>query len=57
MRAAGFRGVIVGVTGALLPEEVDSFFTSGADVVIAKPVDLKLLQRDICRRTGGAVAT
>ena len=50
MRELGFRGVLVGVTGALLPHEVTTFLESGADTVVQKPVNLLALQREMRTR-------
>jgi CheY-like chemotaxis protein len=38
LRARGFGGVIVGVTGDVHPAEVAAFTRAGADAVIGKPV-------------------
>ena len=47
MRARGYRGVIIGVTGSLLEEEIAHFLTSGAAAIIEKPVDLRKLQAKV----------
>ena len=44
MRDSGYKGVIIGVTGNSLPEDIALFLREGADSVIIKPVDIGLLQ-------------
>lgn len=39
LRAMGYRGVIVGVTGNALADDQQEFIRSGADVVLTKPVN------------------
>lgn len=43
MRAAGFTGVIIGVTGNGLPEDKQKFLLSGANKILLKPVESVLL--------------
>ena len=40
----GFRNLIVGVTGNMLDDDVDEYLKAGADIVLAKPLKLDLLQ-------------
>ena len=50
MRAAGFPGLIVGVTGNVMADDVNEYIHSGADYVLGKPVnfeDLKLLMQKL----------
>ena len=47
MRAAGFTGLIIGITGNALPEDVRDFLDSGANRVLPKPVDIMALVNDI----------
>ena len=44
IRALGYRGIIVGVTGSVLQEDVDDFIGHGADFVAPKPLDVELLK-------------
>lgn len=44
IRAMGFQGLIVGLTGNALQEDVAQLKEAGADEVCTKPVDPKLLQ-------------
>jgi CheY-like chemotaxis protein len=44
IRAAGYEGLIVGLTGNALMEDVAQLKDAGADEVCTKPVDPKLLQ-------------
>ena len=44
IRRHGYRCVLIGVTGALLSEEVATFLAAGAEAVVEKPVDLCKLQ-------------
>ena len=38
MRAIGFTGRIIGITGNAMQEDLNSFTSSGADVVLTKPL-------------------
>ena len=40
---AGFGGLIIGVTGNTLGEEVTDFLNSGADIILGKPVNINQL--------------
>jgi CheY-like chemotaxis protein len=51
LRAHGYRGAIIGVTGALQPGEVESFQEAGADAIVAKPVNIAELHGAIRRLT------
>ena len=44
IRDMGYMGIIIGVTGNALPSDVNHFTTSGADMVLLKPVDMDALQ-------------
>ena len=44
MRDAGYSGYIAGVTGNVLAKDVRHFEQSGADCVLAKPLNLKRLK-------------
>jgi len=44
MRRLGFCGVIIGVTGKDAEDGGDRFAAEGADVVLSKPVDVKMLE-------------
>jgi signal transduction histidine kinase/ActR/RegA family two-component response regulator len=44
IRKLGYGGVVVGVTGNVLEEDVEFFQSKGADRVLPKPVNLKSLQ-------------
>ena len=43
IRALGFKGLIIGVTGNALPADIDTFISHGADHVIAKPLRIEEL--------------
>ena len=43
IRDLGYKGIIIGITGNALPEELSNFITSGADRSLAKPVSSELL--------------
>lgn len=45
MRAGGFKGLIVGVTGNVMAEDRDKYTLSGADYVLGKPVKVNELQQ------------
>lgn len=40
IRALGFQGMVIAVTGNALPEDVKDFLDHGADAVMPKPFDL-----------------
>ena len=40
LRKAGYRGLVVGVTGNVLQDDIDHFIRSGADAVLAKPLSI-----------------
>ena len=40
VRKMGFKGIILGVTGHSLPEDVESFMKKGADKVLIKPINI-----------------
>eukprot|EP00607_Mallomonas_marina_P008788 CAMPEP_0182419370 /NCGR_PEP_ID=MMETSP1167-20130531/3831_1 /TAXON_ID=2988 /ORGANISM="Mallomonas Sp, Strain CCMP3275" /LENGTH=112 /DNA_ID=CAMNT_0024594251 /DNA_START=335 /DNA_END=673 /DNA_ORIENTATION=- len=45
LRAMGFRGKIIGVTGNTMPADIHSFMAHGADDVLTKPLDVEALDR------------
>jgi len=45
IRDLGYKGIILGVTGNVLSEDVDFFLQHGADEVMPKPVSLKKIQK------------
>ena len=49
LRARGYRGVIVGVTGALQGKEMQRFLDAGADAIVGKPVRLSELMDIVTR--------
>ena len=44
MRALGFKGLIIGVTGNALIADIDQYIASGADKVLPKPIDVFALE-------------
>ena len=52
IRALGFAGVIVGVTGSTSKDEIDEFHHQGADLVLPKPIDIKTLLSAINEQSG-----
>ena len=40
MRAIGYTGRIIGITGNAMQEDLNSFISSGADVVLTKPLSV-----------------
>ena len=48
MRELGFAGIIIGVTGDVMEAEINGFQASGADVVLAKPLDMNEFYRIVC---------
>lgn len=51
MRAAGFTGLIIGVTGNVMAEDVHHYIQSGADHILAKPVNIEDLKQILKRLT------
>ena len=51
MRAVGFEGLIIGVTGNVMMEDINQYIASGADCVLGKPVDLEDLKQILDRLT------
>lgn len=47
IRAMGFRGLILGVTGNAIVEDIAEFIAHGADAVITKPVSFHVLMSHI----------
>jgi CheY-like chemotaxis protein len=47
IRRLGYPGLIIGVTGNALSQDMQHYITQGADAVITKPVDFVTLQRTI----------
>ena len=45
MRSAGFKGLIVGVTGNVMAQDVAQYVASGADCVLFKPVNVEELKQ------------
>jgi two-component system, sensor histidine kinase len=44
IRDLGYKGLVIGLTGQLQPEEQQLFKEQGANHVLAKPVDLTILR-------------
>ena len=50
IRGLGFKGIIIGVTGNSSPKDLETFTSSGADLVMPKPLDIDLLVANIRSR-------
>ena len=48
MRQCGYNGRIIGVTGNVLPEDMQAFVEQGADCVLSKPVGVKEIKAAMC---------
>jgi DNA-binding response OmpR family regulator len=48
IRAAGYRGLIIGVTGNTLDVDIQDFLRCGASDVWIKPMKLDLLSDSVC---------
>eukprot|EP00607_Mallomonas_marina_P003994 CAMPEP_0182438012 /NCGR_PEP_ID=MMETSP1167-20130531/85442_1 /TAXON_ID=2988 /ORGANISM="Mallomonas Sp, Strain CCMP3275" /LENGTH=244 /DNA_ID=CAMNT_0024631153 /DNA_START=114 /DNA_END=845 /DNA_ORIENTATION=- len=44
MRGMGYKGMIIGITGNALPADKQYYLNSGADHILTKPLDMKLLE-------------
>ena len=40
LRKAGYEGLVVGVTGNVLQDDIDYFIQCGADAVLSKPLSI-----------------
>jgi len=49
IRSAGYKGLVLGITGDVLPADIEHFQKCGADRVLAKPIDIPALE-DILHR-------
>ena len=49
LRSLGYEGLIFGLTGNVLPSDVDFFRERGADHVLHKPFDLRLFDQALAR--------
>ena len=47
IRDAGYDGIIIGITGNAMDEDIDSFIKSGADVVLPKPFNFELFRKRV----------
>lgn len=45
IRELGFNGRIFGVTGNVLPSDIEDFKSNGADLVILKPLTIEKFNR------------
>ena len=49
IRALGYTGPILGVTGNTLPEQVADFVSHGVDEVLAKPVKANVIKEALLK--------
>jgi CheY-like chemotaxis protein len=49
LRSRGYSGLICGVTGNILPTDIQRYVDFGATCVLAKPLNLQLLKRQIAK--------
>jgi CheY-like chemotaxis protein/anti-sigma regulatory factor (Ser/Thr protein kinase) len=49
LREMGYRGIIIGVTGNAVPEDMRHFVKSGANEVLVKPVTYEMLEKCLVR--------
>ena len=40
LRKAGYEGLVIGVTGNVLQDDIDYFMQCGADAVLSKPLSI-----------------
>ena len=55
IRAAGYTGLIFGVTGNTFDDQIADFKSKGADMVFAKPLNMKELHEAIKLKLPGAL--
>ena len=56
LRDLGFNIPIIGVTGNVLPDDIEYFIGMGANIVVGKPVDASHISSEI-QRLGAASAS
>merc|ERR1712023_47489 len=44
LRSKGFKGIVIGLTGDAMDEDIKTFMSSGADIVMSKPLNYQ----DLC---------
>jgi len=47
IRRLGFKGLIIGLSGDLFQDEINTFKNSGTDAVIAKPLDVSMFESKV----------
>ena len=47
IRDTGYDGIIIGITGNAMDEDVSSFIKSGADIVLPKPFNFELFKKHV----------
>ncbi len=54
LRSRGYDKLLIGVTGNVLPEDVDEFLQAGIDLVLNKPIKINILKTllEFCAATG-----
>ena len=57
MRDQGYDGLVIGVTGNALPEDIQDFLDHGADGVVSKPFDMEVFKSKVAeaRERNGSV--
>ena len=53
IRALGYTGLIIGVTGSVMPTEIDHFISCGVEEILVKPLDIEKLRGIISKRFMG----
>ena len=49
LRALGYNGIVIGVTGNALPSDIEFFMKHGANEVLIKPLRLEVLENVIIK--------
>ena len=47
IRQLGYTGVIIAISGNVIPEDIEEFLAAGADKFLGKPITLEQLQKTI----------
>lgn len=55
IRSGGYSGIIVGVTGNALDEDIQEFIQSGANEVMPKPLNIHVFNKYIKTKLGQLV--
>jgi DNA-binding response OmpR family regulator len=44
LRENNYNNIIIGLTGTVIKEDIDNFLNSGANIILQKPLDIKVIK-------------